>query len=64
MIKGTKTIAEYAIKKWLEDNGFEAEAFHVLVDHEKAKAVVIDRFGECMLLRYDKKMRTVTHKFI
>jgi len=42
-MKGAKSIAEYAIRKWLEDQGFKMEYFTL---HMKGdKATLEDRYG-------------------
>ena len=51
MIKGTKTIAEYAIRRWLENQQFEMSAF--TLDMDGSRGVLRDRNGDSMTLVYD-----------
>lgn len=51
MIKGTKTIAEYAIRRWLENQRFEMSAF--TLDMDGSRGVLRDRNGDSMTLVYD-----------
>lgn len=51
MIKGTKTIAEYAIRRWLENQQFEMSAF--VLDMDGSRGVLRDRNGDSMTLVYD-----------
>lgn len=57
MIKGAKTIAEYAIRKWLETNNFAVECFDLVVDGNTA--ILTDSRGETMRLIYDPGTRAV-----
>lgn len=56
-MKGCKAIAEYAIKKWMEDNGFVMSEFSVEMNGENA--LIIDKTGDSMKVSYDKKGRKV-----
>lgn len=57
-IKGAKTIAEYAIRKWMEYEGFVAECFKLEMTgaHE---AVLHDGNGDRMRLAYDPGTKMV-----
>lgn len=56
-MRGCKTIAEYAIRKWMENNGFVAEFF--TVEMHGYNATIIDRTGDSMKIRYDPKTKSV-----
>lgn len=57
MIKGTKTIAEYAIRRWLENQRFEMSAFTLNMDGNRG--VIRDRNGDSMMLVYDRTTHEV-----
>lgn len=57
MIKGTKTIAEYAIRRWLENQRFEMSAFTLNMDGNRG--VIRDRNGDSMMLVYNGATREV-----
>lgn len=57
MIRGAKSIAEYAIRKWLESENFEMSCFKLKV--EGIEGVLIDSTGATLRLVYDAKSRTV-----
>lgn len=57
-IKGAKTIAEYAIRKWLENEGFVMECFHLEFTGD-CEAVIKDKWGDSLRLVYDKTRRVV-----
>ena len=44
-IKNARTIAEYVIRKWLEDNHFDMDWFHLEMNGEDG--VLTDRSGKC-----------------
>ena len=50
MVKGAKTIAEYAIRKWLQDHEFEMDYFELKVDGNTG--IVTDMNIERMFLIY------------
>lgn len=52
-----KTIAEYAIKKWMEDNGFVMSEFSVEMNGDEA--TITDRAGDSMKVRYNRETRKV-----
>lgn len=56
-MKGCKTIAEYAIKKWMEDNGFAMECFTVEMCGNEA--VITDKAGDSMKVEYKPETKTV-----
>ena len=41
MIKGAKSIAEYAIRKWLQSEGFEIRYFKLAVHDNDTKSVYV-----------------------
>lgn len=57
-IKGAKTIAEYAIRKWLENEGFMVDCFKLEFtgDYE---AILIDGNGDNLRIIYDRATKTV-----
>lgn len=58
MISGCKSIAEYAIKKWMEDNNLDVDLFTVRMDGNMAE--VIDLSGDIVLLVYDPGTKLVS----
>ncbi len=56
-IKGARTIAEYAIRRWMICQGFATEFFDVAMDGNKA--TVTDRNKESLVLVYDTDSRSV-----
>lgn len=50
MVKGAKTIAEYAIRKWLQENNFVMEWFTLEISGNTGK--ITDMNGERMYLIY------------
>ena len=57
-IKGAKTIAGYAIRRWLENEGFVMECFQLEFTGE-CEAVITDRQGESLRVVYDKTRKAV-----
>ena len=57
MIRGAKTIAEYAIRKWLESEHFEMRYFKLAM--EGNAGVVTDSTGASIRLVYDDTERIV-----
>ncbi len=51
MIKGAKSIAEYAIRKWLLEQNFVLEYFTLTMDG--SKGILTDQTGDSMTLVYD-----------
>ncbi len=56
-IKGAKSIAEYAIRKWMAENGLMQE--HFTVTMAGRSATITDRNGDILQLQYDSDTRTV-----
>ncbi len=56
-IKGARTIAEYAIRRWLISQGFAVEFFDITMDGNKA--TVTDRNKESLALVYDSDSKSV-----
>lgn len=56
-MKGCKTIAEFAIKKWMESNGFIVNDFSVNMNGNEAE--IFDKNGDSMKVIYDKNERRV-----
>ena len=57
MIKGAKSIAEYAIRKWLQSDGFEMRYFKLTV-HDN-EAMIVDSAGDTLRLIYDNDTKSV-----
>ncbi len=57
MIKGAKSIAEYAIRKWLQSEGFEMRYFKLTV-HDN-EAMIVDSAGDTLWLVYDNDTKSV-----
>ena len=51
IIKGCRSIAEYAFRRWMSDNGFINGYFTLEVNGNKA--VIRDKAGETLNLTYD-----------
>ena len=60
MIKGAKTIAEYAIRKWINQN-FYCGCVHITEMHGN-EAFIEDKTGDCMIVVYDPATRQVMAK--
>lgn len=58
MIKGAKTIAEYAIRKWMDTEGFVSECFRFEMIGPN-EAVIRDCNGDKLRLVYDPGTRLV-----
>lgn len=58
MIKGAKTIAEYAIRKWLQQNNFDMQYF--ILKMEWDKGILEDTNNDTMVLIYDPTDRSVS----
>lgn len=52
MIKGAKTIAEYAIRKWLQQNNFDMQYF--ILKMEGNRGILEDANNDTMILTYDQ----------
>lgn len=59
VIKRAKSIAEYAILKWLENEGFDMEHF-TLEMGMPYEAIIRDASGESLRLEYDPADKSVT----
>lgn len=57
MIRGAKTIAEYAIRKWMEDQQFIASNFKVTMNGNET--VIEDKNGDTLEIIYDGKSKSV-----
>lgn len=57
-IKGAKTIAEYAIRKWLEQEGFMMDCFILTMDGPQ-EAILKDSNGDKLRLVYNPISRMV-----
>ena len=57
MDKRSKTIAEYAIRKWLENEGFQMEYFRLKVIGNLG--IAIDSRGDKLILTYDSDTHSV-----
>ena len=60
MIKGAKSIAEYAIRKWLQSAGFEMRYFKLTVHNNEA--MIVDSAGDTLRLVYDNDTKSVYAK--
>ena len=58
MVKGAKSIAEYAFRRWMERENFQTGYFKMEMTgtHE---AVILDKNGDSMKLVYDSETRNV-----
>ncbi len=56
-IKGAKTIAEYAIRKWLSEQGFVMEYFSLSM--EENRGILTDGNNDALVLVYDKDTKSV-----
>ena len=57
MIKGAKSIAEYAIRKWLQDQNFVMSCFELSMNGNEA--ILTDRNNDTLTLVYDSSSKTV-----
>lgn len=57
MIKGCKSIAEYAMKRWMADHNFASGYF--TLEAAGNEGFVTDRIGESMRLIYDASEKYV-----
>ena len=55
-IKGAKTIAEYAIRKWLSEQGFVMEYFSLSM--EENRGTLTDGNNDTLTLVYDKDTKS------
>lgn len=57
MIAGCKSIAEYAIRKWMADHRFVDSKFQLEVKGNKG--IITDCMGEKLILEYDPRTKKV-----
>lgn len=57
MIKGVKSIAEYSIRKWMQDQEFVMSEFELTISGNEG--VVKDKIGNTITLVYDGVTKTV-----
>ncbi len=57
MVKGAKSIAEYAVRRWLFEQNFAMEYFELRMDGNRG--ILTDRNGEGLVLVYDPGNRVV-----
>ena len=60
MIKGSRTIAEYAIRKWLQDQNFVMSCFKLEITGNEATITYSN--NDTMTLVYDSSLNTVYAK--
>lgn len=60
MIKGAKSVAEYAIRKWLDIREFDMSQFTLTMDGNEG--TLTDKTGESIVLAYDTSTRRVYEK--
>ena len=56
-LKNARTISEYVIRKWLEENRFDMDWFQLEMSGEDG--ILKDRTGDTLKLRYDKHSKKV-----
>jgi len=57
-IKGAKTIAEYAVRKWLSEQGFVMEYFSLSM--EENRGILTDGNNDTLILVYDSDTKSVS----
>lgn len=57
-IKGAKTIAEYAVRKWLSEQGFVMEYFSLSM--EGNRGILTDGNNDTLILVYDSNTKSVS----
>ena len=60
MISGCKTIAEYAIRRWMEHENFASGYFTLVMNGNEG--TIKDLSGESMVLKYDPEDKSVKVK--
>lgn len=60
VIKGCKSIAEYAMRRWMSENGFSDEHFVLSVDGKEG--IIRDGSGDTIVLVYDNTEKCVYEK--
>ena len=56
-IKGVKSIAEYAIRRWLQEENFAMSNFTLTMNGNEG--ILKDRLGETLKIRYDRDTKSV-----
>lgn len=56
-MKGAKSIAEYTIRKWMEEQGFDMKYFVLHMNGNKA--TLEDRYGDKMIISYNRETHEV-----
>ncbi len=56
-MKGCKTVAEYAVRCWMRDNGFVLSCFSVEMDGNRGE--ITDQTGDSIVVCYDPKNKSV-----
>lgn len=56
-VKGAKTIAEYAIRKWLSEQGFVMDYFSLSM--EENRGTLTDRNNDTLTLVYENDTKSV-----
>lgn len=56
-VKGAKSIAEYAVQKWLQSQNFAMDYFELTMNGNEAE--IRDRCGDAMTLVYDSDAKVV-----
>ena len=57
IIRGCKTIAEYAVRQWMDSNGFVRGNFELTMNGNDA--TITDQAGGNLTVRYDPVSRSV-----
>ncbi len=57
-IKGAKTIAEYAVRKWLSEQGFVMEYFSLSM--EGNRGILTDGNNDTLILVYESDTKSVS----
>ncbi len=57
MIRGAKTIAEYAIRKWMQQEGF-ADGYFKL-EMTECEGLITDKQGDSLMVSYDSLTKSV-----
>lgn len=56
-IKGAKSVAEYAIRRWLQGENFIMNNFTLTMNGNEG--ILKDRLGETLKIRYDRDTKSV-----
>ena len=60
MIKGARSVAEYAIRKWLEVREFDMSQFTLTMNGNEG--TLTDKVGDSIVFAYDASTRKVYEK--